>query len=156
MALAASVPGRRRHCRIHSVSDGSFPVGALFRENNRAAFHLALVQGVIRLFDLVEPEVLDAIRAHTGSIPCTTALAKALYCADPVTGFLVACALVRPEKKLEPLKLKSVKKRWRSRSFAAGASREQMDTCSELGLSRDEFLALSLEAMKAVAAQIGL
>ncbi len=104
----------------------------------------------------VDQGVLDAIQAHVGGIPRTTQMSKALYAADPVTGFIVACALIRPEKKLEAVKLKSVKKRWKEKRFAAGASREQMDTCSELGLSREEFLELSLNAMKGIACDLGL
>ncbi len=65
----------------------------------------------------------------------------ALYCADPTTGFVVAAALVRPDKSLEGVKLKSLKKRWKEKAFARGASREQMATCADLGLERDEFLA---------------
>ena len=72
----------------------------------------------------VEEDILDAVKAHADKGPRATALAKALYCADPVTGFVVACALVRPEKKLDAVKLKSVKKRWKEKRFAAGASRE--------------------------------
>lgn len=104
----------------------------------------------------VDAEVLDAVRAHVGATPRATPMDKALYCADPVTGFIVACALIRPEKKLEAVALKSVKKRWKEKRFAAGASREQMETCSELGLSRDEFLSLAFEAMKGVACDLGL
>ena len=104
----------------------------------------------------VEEEILDAVKAHADKGPRSTALARALYCADPVTGFVVACALIRPEKKLDAVKLESVKKRWKEKRFAAGASREQMETCSELGLSRDEFLSVSLDAMKGIACVLGL
>ena len=104
----------------------------------------------------VDGEILDAVRAHVGGTPRATALARALYCADPVTGFIVACALIRPEKKLEAVALKSLKKRWKEKRFAAGASREQMDACSELGLSRDEFFSIALEAMKGISCELGL
>jgi putative nucleotidyltransferase with HDIG domain len=81
---------------------------------------------------------------------------KALYCADPLTGLITAAALVRPEKKLAFVEAKSVSKRFKEKSFAAGANREQIAACSELGLTLDEFIGLGLEAMKGVAGDLGL
>ncbi len=69
---------------------------------------------------------------------------------------MTAAALIRPEKKLELVALKSLKKRFREPSFAKGARREDMLTCSELGLELDEFLEIGLEAMKEVADELGL
>ena len=80
----------------------------------------------------------------------------ALWCADPTTGFIVAAALVRPEKSLAGVEVKTLKKRWKEGAFARGASREQMATCEDLGIARDDFLALALEAMQARASEIGL
>ncbi|HEX79005.1 MAG TPA: phosphohydrolase, partial [Dehalococcoidia bacterium] len=83
-------------------------------------------------------------------------LDKALYCADPITGLITAAALVRPDKKLSGVEPKSIRKRFKEKSFAAGASREQIASCSELGLELDEFIELSLEAMKGIAEDLGL
>ncbi len=85
-----------------------------------------------------------------------TRLDRALYCADPITGLITAAALVRPEKKLASVAARSVRKRFKEKSFAAGASREQISSCSELGLVLDEFLELSLEAMQGIAVDLGL
>ena len=52
--------------------------------------------------------------------------------------------------------MKSVRKRFKEKSFAAGASRQQITTCSEIGLELDEFIKLSLEAMKGIAEDLGL
>ena len=104
----------------------------------------------------VDDEIIHAILAHAGHAPCDSLMDKALYAADPTTGFVVAAALVRPEKKLEGVKLKSLKKRWKEKAFARGASREQMATCEALGLERDDFLQLSLEAMQSRAEELGL
>ncbi len=89
-------------------------------------------------------------------IPLETKLDKALFCADPLTGLITAAALVRPDKKLAGVEAKSVKKRFKEKSFAAGASREQIASCSELGLELDEFIELGLKAMKGIAAGLGL
>jgi putative nucleotidyltransferase with HDIG domain len=104
----------------------------------------------------VAEEVVEAVLAHNDKAPRATPMAKAVTCADPATGFIIAVALVRPDKKLASVKLKSVKKRWKEKRFAAGASREGMAVCSELGLERDEFLAIALEAMQGIAPELGL
>ena len=90
------------------------------------------------------------------SVPRETKLDKALFCADPLTGLIIAGALVRPDKKLAGLEAKSVRKRFKEKSFAAGANREQISLCSELGLELDEFIELGLEAMKGIAPSLGL
>ena len=105
---------------------------------------------------LVDDEMLHAIRAHAGHEERVTPIDHALWCADPTTGFIVAAALVRPEKDIAGVAVKSLKKRWKESSFAKGASREQMAGCSEIGLERDDFLGLCLEAMQARAADVGL
>ena len=99
-----------------------------------------------------------AILCHNAAhgIPCETKLDKALFCADPITGLITAAALVRPDKKLAGVEVRSVRKRFKEKSFAAGASREQISSCSELGIELEEFFALSLEAMKGIAPDLGL
>jgi len=102
--------------------------------------------------------VAHAILSHNEAhgIPRETKLDKALFCADPLTGLITAGALVRPDKKLAGLEAKSVRKRFKEKSFAAGADREQIALCSELGIELDEFIELGLEAMKGVAGSLGL
>ena len=89
-------------------------------------------------------------------VACETRLDKALFCADPLTGLIIASTLVRPNKKLAGLEISSVKKKFKEKGFAAGANREQIALCSEIGLELDEFIALGLEAMKEIAADLGL
>lgn len=83
-------------------------------------------------------------------------LDKALLCIDPLTGLIVAAALVRPEKRLDGLTARSIMKRFGEKRFAAGANREQIARCSELGLELTDFVQLGLEAMTGIAADIGL
>lgn len=104
----------------------------------------------------IDEEQAHAILAHADKAPRESLMDRALYAADPVTGFIVAAALVRPDKSLAAVEVSSLKKRWKEKAFARGASREQMAACAELGLERDEFLALSLAAMQAHAAELGL
>ncbi|HEY82841.1 MAG TPA: HDIG domain-containing protein [Dehalococcoidia bacterium] len=102
--------------------------------------------------------VAHAILCHNErhGVSRETKLDKALFCADPLTGLIVAAALIRPDKKLSGLEADSVKRRFKEKSFAAGASREQIALCREIGLELDEFIELGLEAMKGIAAQLGL
>ncbi len=103
-------------------------------------------------------EMAHAILCHnqTHGIPLETKLDKALACADPLTGLIVAAALVRPDKQLAHLEASSVKKRFKEKSFAAGADRQQIAMCSEIRLELDEFIKLGLKAMKGIAADLGL
>ena len=104
----------------------------------------------------VDDEMLHAILAHAEKAPMETTMDRALYAADPTTGFIVAAALVRPDKCLANVEVKSLKKRWKEGAFARGASREQMATCETIGIPRDDFLELALAAMKAHAEELGL
>ncbi len=89
-------------------------------------------------------------------IPLETKLDMALFCADPLSGLIVAAALVRPDKKLAGLEVKSVRKRFKEKSFAAGVDREQVSRCSEIGIELDQFIELGLKAMRGIAADLGL
>jgi putative nucleotidyltransferase with HDIG domain len=102
--------------------------------------------------------IARAILTHNEAhgIPTTSDMDKALFCADPVTGLITAAALVRPEKKLAFVEAKSVKKRFKEKGFAAGANRENIAACSNLGLELDEFIDLALKAMQGIALDLGL
>lgn len=101
-------------------------------------------------------EMLHAIKAHADKAPVESTLDICLYAADPVTGFIVACALIRPDKSLASVDLEFMLKRWKEKRFAAGADREQMDAATRTGLTREEFLTISLKAMQAAAGELGL
>ena len=99
-----------------------------------------------------------AILCHNEAhgVPRETKLDKALFCVDPLTGLITAAALVRPDKKLAGLGAKSVIKRFKEKSFAAGANREQISLCSEIGLELGEFVELGLTAMQEISSDLGL
>lgn len=105
-----------------------------------------------------DEEVIYAVRAHN---PChgierKRKMDKTLYCADPVSGLITACALVQPSKKLSDVTAASVLKKMDEKSFAKGANRDQIRSCSELGLTLEEFIEIALTAMKDVSDQLGL
>ena len=103
-------------------------------------------------------ELVYAVRVHNEvhGLPRLTLLDKALYAADPLSGLIVAGALIHPSKKLAPLTPEFISKRFVEKAFARGANREQILTCSEIGLERDDFIALGLQAMQEHAELLGL
>jgi len=106
-------------------------------------------------YDLPE-EMLYAIKAHPGHVPCRSALDWALYATDPATGFIVACALMHPDKKLASIDTAFMIRRFGEKRFAAGATRENMAACSHLGLELERFLDLVHEAMLGISDELGL
>ncbi len=101
-------------------------------------------------------EMLYAIRAHPGHVPCRTRLDYALFAVDPATGFIVACALMHPAKRLAAIDGGFMLRRIKEKRFAAGASRENIAACSHLGLEIEEFLLLVHDGMMTISDQLGL
>lgn len=104
-------------------------------------------------------EALAAIQAHNAEnlgLQRVTEFDYALSAGESITGLIVAAALVRPDKKLEGVEARSVIKRMKEKSFARAVSREQIRECEKLGLPLEEFVELSLEAMKGISGPLGL
>ncbi|MGE5343837.1 MAG: HD domain-containing protein [Candidatus Omnitrophota bacterium] len=104
----------------------------------------------------IAPDILNAIKAHNLKAELTSKMDIALYAVDPTSGFITACALMHPSKKLESVDISRMKKRFKEKSFAKGANREQMLECSKMGMELDDFLSLSLHSMQKIAAELGL
>ena len=106
-------------------------------------------------------EYIHAVMSHAWGI-CTDVepthlMEKYLYAIDELTGLVTACVLVRPSKSLSDLKVKSVKKKWKTKHFAAGASREVMEKGAEmLGVEISELIQDVIDGMRTVAGEIGL
>jgi len=107
-------------------------------------------------------ELLADIRAHYASkygaeYPLDTMLRKSLYCVDELTGFIIAVTKVRPSKQIADVEVSSVKKKLKDKAFAAQVDREQIRKCEELlNMPLDEFIGITLDAMKKVAQELGL
>jgi len=100
--------------------------------------------------------VFNAILAHCGKKERVTKMEKAIYAVDPTTGFIVACALMHPSKSIDGLDIEFLNKRFKEKRFAAGASREQMKSIEELGITLDEFFQISLDAMRSIKDELSL
>lgn len=81
---------------------------------------------------------------------------KALYCSDPLTGLIVAAALILPDKKLSKIDEEFILRRFDEKTFARGANRAQIKACNELGIDLKEFITIGLDAMRNISKELGL
>ncbi len=105
-----------------------------------------------------EDDIVYAVKVHNQmhGLPFKNDLDKALYAADPISGLIVAAALVRPEKKLNAVNAESVLKRFGEKAFARGANREQIMACEELGINLKDFIDIALKSMQGIDKELGL
>lgn len=130
------------------------------------ATHVVDGTPVLREKGVAEP-VLQAILSHNEAatgVPRRTAMDFALLACDEVTGLIIAAALVRPSKNVGDVELKSIKKRWKERTFAAGVDREHVEqatadfsrACFDGKLELWEHVQNVLTAMQGIAAELEL
>jgi putative nucleotidyltransferase with HDIG domain len=103
-------------------------------------------------------EMIEAILSHAEhlDVPRDTLLSKTLFACDELSGFIHACALVRPTG-LEGMTPKSVKKKLKQPSFAAGVNRDDVYKGAEdLGVELDEHIAIVIEALQPIVGELGL
>jgi putative nucleotidyltransferase with HDIG domain len=133
---------------LHDI-DVELTAGDMYRHSREGA-------DIVRKLGAGEP-VAAAVLCHneTHGILPKTVMEKALFCTDPLTGLITASVLVRPDKKISSLEAKSVRKRFKEKSFAAGACRESIARCSDIGLELDEFIAIGVSAMQGIADNLG-
>jgi len=107
----------------------------------------------------VAPEIVHAILAHAdySGVPRVSLLDRALYACDELTGFVHACALVRPGRSLTGLEPASVRKKLRDKAFARTVNRDDVYRgAEELGVDLDEHIAFVVAALARVANDVGL
>jgi predicted hydrolase (HD superfamily) len=104
-------------------------------------------------------ELIHAVEGHAPflGVPRTTRMDSALYASDELTGLIMAVAYVRPSKDIRDVEVSSVKKKWKDKLFAAAVNRADIEQgARELGLDIWEHVGIVLEAMKGIAAELGL
>ncbi len=116
--------------------------------------------GVRILADQGLPEPMQrAILGHASytGVPRDTLMARALFAVDELSGFLVACALVRPSRSLGDLEVKSVRKKLKDKAFARGVNRDEVvQGAQELGVDLDELIGFVRDALHPDEARLGL
>lgn len=104
-------------------------------------------------------EVIEAIKGHATylNVPRNTLMAKTLFAVDELTGLVTACVLVRPDRSIASLEVKSVRKKWKDKAFARGVNREDIELgVAELGVELSAHIGVVIEALKSVADTLGL
>ena len=120
--------------------------------------HALKAEELLNGFDF-DSEMLDAIRMHNDEatgIPRSTRFQHALAAGETITGLIYATTLVYPDKKIASVKYKSVRKRMKEKAFAASVNRDHILECEEIGIPLDEFIQLSVDAMREISESIGL
>jgi predicted hydrolase (HD superfamily) len=106
------------------------------------------------------PELMSrAVMSHAEYTGITrdSAMEKALFACDELAGFITAVALIKPSKSLAEVDVKSVRKRMKDKAFARKVNREDIiNGAAALGVDLDDHIALCIDAMKAIAAELGL
>lgn len=117
--------------------------------------HARVAADILKSEDIPE-EYLYAIMAHNEETGCVrkSVLDHALAACESITGLIVACAMVYPDRKISSVKAKSIKKRMKETGFARSVSRENILECEKAGIPFDDFVELSLRAMSAIEDQL--
>ena len=120
--------------------------------------HGTFSEEILKELDIPEV-VIRAIKAHNflySHVEAESSMEKALIACDAISGLLVACALVMPSKKLSEVKVDTVVKKFRDKSFARGVKRSKILLCEDLGISRTKFFEIALDGLKSKSSAIGL
>lgn len=106
----------------------------------------------------IDEDIVYAVKVHNSEhgLPRKSLMDKTLYAADPLTGLIVAGTLVHPEKELKAVDTEFILNRYDESSFAKGADRDVIASCSEMDLELEEFVELALEGMKSISDELGL
>ncbi|MGB9597313.1 MAG: HDIG domain-containing metalloprotein [Candidatus Poribacteria bacterium] len=104
----------------------------------------------------IDERIIYAVKAHAEHVEPKSIMDKAIFAVDPLTGLIVAATLMHPTKKLSNVDTKFVMNRFKEKSFAAGANRDNIKTCEGIGLLLEEFITICLKAMQSVSDELGL
>ena len=108
----------------------------------------------------IPEDIAHAIKSHNfenTKVQPKSIMDWAITCSDQLTGLIVACALVHPDRKLASLMPEFILKRMKEKSFAKGADRKPILMCEEkLGIPLEEFIKINLKAMQSISSELGL
>ena len=134
---------------VHDLDYGRFPDQ-----------HCAMTARILRERDWPE-EMVHAVVSHgwglCSDVEPVTEMEKVLYAIDELCGLVTAAVLVRPSKSLHDLEVKSLRKKWKDKSFAAGANRDVIEKgAAMLGVSVDDLMVEAIAGMRDAATALGL
>jgi hypothetical protein len=138
------------------LHDGDYEKTKSIPEKHTILMHEILINEGER-DNVILNAILSHNYAHTGQNKPKNRMEWALYTCDELTGFIVAVALVRPDKKLKSVTVDSILKKWNVLHFAAGVNRKQIELCEEkLGIKLKNYIEIALMAMKNIAGSLNL
>ncbi len=105
---------------------------------------MELLEGVA-----LDKEILQAIKSHGGNCERTSLMDDVLYAVDPLTGLIIAAALLHPEKKISALTTEFIQRRMKEKGFAKGANRDAINSCTSF-MPLDDFIACVLDGMQSI------
>jgi len=161
-ALAVEAAMRAHARRLGQDEEAFGCVGLLhdfdYERNPTVETHVWVGARVLREAGWPEPWVraIEGHASYTG-VPRETGMARCLFAVDELTGFLTACALVRPDKAIANVPVESVLKRMKEKAFARSVNRDEIrQGAEEIGMPLEEHVVFVRDAMTAIAAELGL
>jgi putative nucleotidyltransferase with HDIG domain len=142
---------------IHDFDYEQYPT--MDGDTPREQWHTYAGARILRERGWPEEIVQDALShaSYVEDAPRDTLLRKALYAVDELTGLIIAVALVRPSKSIMDVKVRSVRKKWKDRAFAAGVDRKEVEEgATALGVELGDHIATVLAALQGIAADLEL
>lgn len=119
--------------------------------------HGILAEEILR--GKINENIIRAIKAHNfeyTNINPESKLEKALIAADSISGLIIACALIMPSKKLNEVKVETIRKKFKSKDFAKGSSRERILFCESINIPKEKFFEIALNSLKNISDKLGL
>jgi len=104
----------------------------------------------------VSEDIIRTIEAHAGMVACQSEMEYSIYSIDPLTGLIIAATLMHPLRKINEVDVDFISRRYKEKSFARGARREDIEQISQIGLELDEFIDICLKAMQGIHKELGL
>ena len=161
---ALSVEAAMRHfARKYGEDEEFWGIAGLLHDIDYQQFpeeHLAHSRVMLEKTGFGE-DMIHAVLSHgwglCSDVEPTARMEKVLYAVDELTGFIAACAYVRPSRSVLDLEVRSVKKKWGAINFAAGVRRDVIEKgAAMMGVPLEELISETILALKGVAAEIGL
>ena len=104
----------------------------------------------------LDSDIIRAVRAHAGQVHCQSAMDWSIFSIDPLTGLIIAATLMHPDKKLKSIDLSFIQRRYKEKSFARGARREDIEQVRNISVDLEEFIVICLKAMQGIDRELGL
>lgn len=161
---ALSVEATMRHfARKYGEDENYWGIVGLLHDIDYQKYpteHLAHSRAMLEKAGFGE-DFIHAVQSHgwglCSDVEPSRRMEKVLYAVDELTGFIAACAYVRPSRSVLDMEVRSVKKKWGSANFAAGVSREVIEKgAAMMGIPLEELISETIVALRAVAADVGL